>query len=112
MVNIYDTANQLEKDFKESTQYKELKEAYEALKADEDAYACFKELQSLQEKMQHKQMQGGITEEDFKELQLVGERAKEFKTLQDLMVKEQGLSMLMDEISKIIFQPVQELYQD
>lgn len=48
MVNIYDTANQMEQDLKQTQQYQELKAAYEALKADEKAYACFKELQDLQ----------------------------------------------------------------
>lgn len=112
MVNIYDTANQMEQDLKQTQQYQELKAAYEALKADEKAYACFKELQDLQDQLQQKQMQGNITEEDFKELQEAGAKAKDFETLQTLMLKEQALSMLMDEVSKIIFQPVQELYQD
>ena len=48
MVNIYDTANQMEQDLKQTQQYQELKAAYEALKADGKAYACFKELQDLQ----------------------------------------------------------------
>lgn len=112
MVNIYDTANQMEQDLKQTQQYQELKAAYEALKADEKAYACFKALQDLQGQLQQKQMQGNITEEDFKELQEAGAKAKDFETLQTLMLKEQALSMLMDEVSKIIFQPVQELYQD
>ena len=112
MVNIYDTANQMEQDLKQTQQYQELKAAYEALKADEISYACFKELQDLQGQLQQKQMQGNITEEDFKELQEAGAKAKDFETLQTLMLKEQALSMLMDEVSKIIFQPVQELYQD
>lgn len=112
MVNIYDTANQMEQDLKQTQQYQELKAVYEALKADGKAYACFKELQDLQGQLQQKQMQGNITEEDFKELQEAGAKAKDFETLQTLMLKEQALSMLMDEVSKIIFQPVQELYQD
>jgi len=112
MVNIYYTANQIEQDLKQTQQYQELKAAYEALKADGKAYACFKELQDLQGQLQQKQMQGNITEEDFKELQEAGAKAKDFETLQTLMLKEQALSMLMDEVSKIIFQPVQELYQD
>ncbi len=32
MVNIYDTANQMEQDLKQTQQYQELKAAYEALK--------------------------------------------------------------------------------
>ena len=49
---------------------------------------------------------GNITEEDFKNYK-AGAKAKDFETLQTLMLKEQALSMLMDEVSKIIFQPVQ-----
>lgn len=112
MVNIYDTANQMGSELKETQQYTELKAAYDALKADEAAYSCFKELQALQEEMQQKQMKGEITEEDFKKLQEAGAKAKDFETLQQLMLKEQALSMLMDEVSQIIFQPVQELYKD
>ena len=33
MVNIYDTANQMEQDLKQTQQYQELKAAYEALKS-------------------------------------------------------------------------------
>ena len=43
MVNIYDTANQMEQDLKQTQQYQELKAAYEALKADEKAYACLRD---------------------------------------------------------------------
>ena len=75
MVNIYDTANQMEQDLKQTQQYQELKAAYEAMKADEKAYACFKELQDLQDQLQQKQMQGNITEEDVKELQEAGAKA-------------------------------------
>ena len=39
-------------------------------------------------------------------------RADGYETLQTLMQKEQSLSMMMDELSKIIFRPIQELYKD
>lgn len=37
MINIYDTANQMEQDLRKTSQYQELQTAYEALKADETA---------------------------------------------------------------------------
>ena len=40
MINIYDTANQMEQDLRKTSQYQELQTAYEALKADETAFKC------------------------------------------------------------------------
>ncbi len=51
MINIYDTANQMEQDLRKTSQYQELKTAYEALKADETAFRCFNEIHSLQEEL-------------------------------------------------------------
>lgn len=52
MINIYDTANQMEQDLRKTSQYQELQTAYEALKADETAFKCFNEIHSLQEELQ------------------------------------------------------------
>lgn len=51
MINIYDTANQMEQDLRK-TSHQELQTAYEALKADETAFKCFNEIHSLQEELQ------------------------------------------------------------
>ncbi|MGO4864672.1 YlbF family regulator [Ligilactobacillus ruminis] len=113
MINIYDTANQMERDLRKTSQYQELQTAYEALKADEKAFKCFNEIHSLQEELQKKQMSGQKpTEDDFKKLQDLCKEADGYETLQTLMQKEQALSMMMDELSKIIFRPIQELYKD
>ena len=48
MVNIYDTANQLANDLRETQQFLALKEAMDAVKADEGSLALFKELQELE----------------------------------------------------------------
>ena len=104
MINIYDTANQMEQDLRKTSQYQELQTAYEALKADETAFKCFNEIHSLSGQKP--------TEDDFKKLQDLGKEADGYETLQTLMQKEQSLSMMMDELSKIIFRPIQELYKD
>ena len=39
MINIYDTANQMEQDLRKTDEYQALKAAYQDLKADEKAYA-------------------------------------------------------------------------
>ena len=42
MSNIYDTANQIERELRELDEFKALQAAYEEVKADEAAYTLFK----------------------------------------------------------------------
>ena len=64
MVNIYDTANQLANDLRETQQFLALKEAMDAVKADEDSLALFKELDAAQMEIMEAQQTGkDLTEE-------------------------------------------------
>lgn len=112
MANVYDTANQMATDLRESQQYQDLKKAYDMLKLDPVAYALFQKFQSTQQELQQKQMAGTeITAEDVKPLQDLGEKMQTIQPIQSLMVKEQGLSNMMDELNQIIAQPIAELYK-
>ena len=55
MSNIYDTANQIERELRELDEFKALQAAYEEVKADEAAYTLFKEFQGFQQGLQEKQ---------------------------------------------------------
>ena len=50
VVNIYDTANEMERQMRETQEFQALKEAFAELKKDEDAFGTF-------QKFQEKQMQ-------------------------------------------------------
>ena len=54
MSNIYDTANQIERELRELDEFKALQAAYEEVKADEAAYTLFKEFQGFQQGLQEK----------------------------------------------------------
>lgn len=111
-VNIYDTANQLEKEIRETNEYKALQLAFTDMKADNAVFDLFKEFQTLQMTLQQKQMQGlEITEEDITASQAIAERVKESELIQALMEKEQAFSMVINDLNRIIMTPVQELYQ-
>ena len=45
MANIYDTANQLEREIRESQQFGDLKASFERLKENQEAHALFQEFQ-------------------------------------------------------------------
>ena len=75
MSNIYDTANQIERELRELDEFKALQAAYE-----EAAYTLFKEFQGFQQGLQEKQMRG----EEFTD-----EDAEKHKALQRKCKKQQ-----------------------
>lgn len=113
MSKVYETANQLEQEIKETKEYAELKAAYEALKADEAAFAAFNKLRETQMYLQKCQMEGrlgDIKPEQIEEMHQLGQQVNEFQAVVNLMEKERALSVMMEDISQIIFKPVTELY--
>lgn len=112
MANVYDTANQLASDLKESQQFKEMQHAFDMLKLDAVAYAMFQQFQQKQMALQQKQMQGQQpTEDEIKDIQTIGEKMQNMQPINDLMVKEQALSQMMDELNRAITQPIVDIYQ-
>lgn len=111
VINIYDSANQLEQDLRSTQEYKDLKTAYDAVKADESAYQQFKEFQKAQIDFQNKQMQGSTQETDLDNIKELGAQVEKVKVIMNLMNKERALAQLIDEINQIMFKPVSELYQ-
>ena len=112
MVNIYDTANQLESDLRKVSQYVDLKEAHENVKNDEDANEILTEFQNLQQSLYEKQHAGEeIDEELMNEAQVLSIKMSANDLTKDLMEKEQALNALLSEINGIIMKPVQEIYE-
>lgn len=111
MVNIYDSANQLERDLRETPQYKELKAALENIKSDDDANNVLEEFQALQQLLYQKQQMGQeITEEEALQAQAVSARMSDNELTMELMEKERTLNEMLMEINSIIMKPVQDIY--
>lgn len=112
MINIYDTANQLERELRQTEQFKALKAAFEELKQNEAAYALFKEFQAFQQAMQQKMMTGEeMSDEDATKAQNLTEKIQQEALVSALMMKEQAFSQLINELNRIVLAPVNELYQ-
>ncbi|MCQ9209654.1 YlbF family regulator [Granulicatella seriolae] len=110
-LNIYDTANQLERELREMEQFNKVKNAFEAIEADETAKALFDEFRDVNVALQEKQYSGQeITEEEIQKAQEVGQKASEHELIQQLMQAEQQLNLVMQDINRIITLPLQELY--
>ena len=112
-VNIYDTANQLEQDLRQTKEYKELQTAYETMKANQSAFDLFKDFQEIQMQLSQKQMNGEeLSDEEVQKAHDLADKVGNVDEIKALMGKERHLNQLMNDLNQIITKPVQELYND
>ncbi|WP_461239499.1 YlbF family regulator [Paucilactobacillus sp. N302-9] len=113
VVNIYDSANQMEKDLGQTQEFVALKKAYEEMKADADTFKLFKEFQQMQLQLQQKQFQGEQpSEEEVKNAQELAGKVTKVDSIKNLMEKEQAIDKLLNDVNNVITKPIQELYQN
>ena len=112
MANIYDTANQLERELRESEQFQDLKASFDRLKENQEAYSLFKEFQGLQHALQKKMMAGQeMTEEEAQQAQELSQKIQQDPIVSELMQKEQAFSLVANDLNRIIMGPVRDLYE-
>jgi len=112
MVNIYDSANQLEEDLRQTPEVADLKLAFEAVKANDLAFKLFDKVQNKQYQLQQKQATGQeITNEDIEGMRQLTDQLQNYKEINNLMEKEQKMNSMMEELNKIISKPIAEIYQ-
>lgn len=112
MANLYDTANQLERELRESELFADLTAALKDLQEDTEATELISKHQELMQSLQMKQMTGQEpTEEETAEIQSLIEEAEGNATIKQVSEVELKMNQLMEDINKIITAPLQELYQ-
>ena len=113
VVNIYDTANELSRQLRETQEYQGLKKAFEALKAYSDTFDTFKKFQQAQADAQHKQMTGQQpTDDEIKNIQNLAKEVSGKKVVQDLMNQERQVDSMLQQLNKTITSPIQDLYSE
>ena len=109
--NIYDTANQLERDLRALPAFTKVKESFEAIAADEATNALFNEFKAKVQEVQMKQMTGAeLSQEEQADLEALQARVMENATITGLMQAEQQVQQVLTDINAIITKPLQELY--
>lgn len=110
MTNIYDLANELERGIRALPEYKTLVEKKEAIAADAEASALFKEFTDFQEDFYAKMQAGKMpTAEEQASVQELGQKVEANALLKEYLTAQQGLSVYLNDIERIIFKPLQEL---
>ena len=111
-VNIYDDLNRLEATFRKTTEFSEVQQAVEVVKADEDALALFKNFRKIQLDLQEKQMAGEEVEADELEYaQKTAQLAQTNEKIMAMLEAEMKLSGLIEEVNRVLMKPVQEVYE-
>ncbi|MBO0993607.1 YlbF family regulator [Bacillus sp. SD088] len=109
--NLYDHAYDLEKSLRESEEYMDLKNMYEAVENDATAKSMFDSFRQVQMQLQQKQMNGqDIPEEEVQQAQLIANQVQQNEKVTKLMEAEQRMSMAIQELNKIIMKPLDDLY--
>lgn len=111
MINIYDDINKLQATFRKTEEFENLQKAVEAVRQDEEAKRLFINFRDVQMKLQEKQNAGEeITEEEYIYLQKTAQLAQQDANILAMLEAEMALSTVIQEVNRIITQPIQSLY--
>ena len=110
MSNIYDTANELSRGLRELSEYKAVKEAKDAIQADEQASKIFADYLAFQQEIQVMAQTGQMPDASFQEkMEDFGNKIQGNSLLSAFFAKQQQLSIYLSDIEKIVYEPISEL---
>jgi cell fate (sporulation/competence/biofilm development) regulator YlbF (YheA/YmcA/DUF963 family) len=110
-INLYDQANELERSLRQSDEFLELKKMYDEVNSDESANKMFENFRNIQMTLQQKQMNGEeITQEEVEQAQKTAQLVQQHEKIGKLMEAEQRMSMVIQDLNKVIMKPLEELY--
>ena len=111
--NIYDTANQLERDLRELPEYQAIQESFNKIKEDTESYTLFREFTNLTADFTQRQQQGDqIQPHELEQLERLSQQMSSNELVSQLVENEQKLSLIFNDINRIIVKPLTEIYED
>lgn len=112
MSNIYDHAHALARAVKESEEFKSLKTLQEQVNADPSTKTMLDDFRNKQMELQLKQMQGEeISEEEMDKTKKLFDLIQLNPTISRLLDVEQRFGVVMEDMNKIITEPLRDIYQ-
>lgn len=111
MINIYEDINKLQVTFRKTAEFETLKEAVEAVRADEEAKTLFTNFRDIQLKLQQKQVGEELQEDELVYVQKAAQLAQQNVKILAMLEAEMALSNVIEEVNRILAQPIQSLYE-
>jgi cell fate (sporulation/competence/biofilm development) regulator YlbF (YheA/YmcA/DUF963 family) len=111
MANVYDVAYDLEKALRNSEDFQALKNSYDEVNNNPETKELFGKFRDIQVNLQQKQMSGQeVSQEEIEEAQKLFADVQQNETISKLMAAEQRMSMIINDLNKVITKPLEELY--
>jgi cell fate (sporulation/competence/biofilm development) regulator YlbF (YheA/YmcA/DUF963 family) len=111
-MNIYDTANQLERELRFLPEYIDLKETFAKIKEDSKAFELFEEFKNMQKNLEQKMMKGEMpTSEEQTKMQKISEKFDKNKIFSVMFQKERAFGLIVEDVIKLLQAPMRDLYQ-
>jgi cell fate (sporulation/competence/biofilm development) regulator YlbF (YheA/YmcA/DUF963 family) len=111
MANVYDVAYDLEKALRNSEDFQALKNSYDEVNNNPETKELFGKFRDIQVNLQQKQMNGQeVTQEEIEDAQKLFADVQQNETISKLMAAEQRMSMIINDLNKVITKPLEELY--
>ena len=111
VVNIYDTANEMERQMRETQEFQALKKAFDDMQKDADASLMFTKFQAKQAAAEKKERSGQqLTKDEITEIQSLAKEVSTKPAVQNLLNQERGLDQMMQKLNQIITEPIRDLY--
>lgn len=110
MVNVYDTANKLASEIKETVEFKNLKKAKEALDNNLEIKAKVEEFEKLRTDMQRQMIRKEKTSEEVtKKMKDAYDEIFKDKIAGDYLLAEMQFGVMVTDINKIIGESIKEV---
>ncbi|MDR1521342.1 MAG: YlbF family regulator [Streptococcaceae bacterium] len=111
-MNVYDTANQLERKLRFLPEYITLKEVFTKIKKDCKAFELFEEFKNMQKNLEQKVTKGEVpnSEEQIK-IEKIAKKINKNEILSAMFQKERAFGMIVEDVIKLVQAPMRDLYQ-
>jgi cell fate (sporulation/competence/biofilm development) regulator YlbF (YheA/YmcA/DUF963 family) len=107
-MSIMEKAESLGEEIVESSEYNKLKDAEEAMQADDDAKALLDQFQAKQKQLQMAQMNGQqATQEQQQELQSIQAKMQENDKVKAFMETQEEFNKIMETVNQVITNALQ-----
>ncbi len=107
-MNVYDHAHALAKAIRNSSQFREFKEAAQKLKGDDTASKMLNDFRQAQMELQKKQMENQETSQEEEKIRKLSEIVNMNLTAKDYLEKEYQFAVMVEDVQKIISEAIEE----
>ena len=108
---ITEDLNKVQATLCKTDEFENLQKAVEDVRADEQSRTLFTNFRDVQTKLSQKQMAGEeLTEEEYVYLQKTAQLAQQDLKILAMLEAEMALSTVIEEVNRVVTQPVQSLY--